>query len=300
MANDGSGEIAQQFIRRSIQTASQLIPNPFDAPDYCHFKEWNTRANGWGGRSYADQGNIRPTGDMTLYAIWEPDAPGFSLDVIDVTSGEHMSGGLIRLSATIEYGDYTEDWNYEDCYGGANYSGQGRTTIHAEAVPAENYRFIGWYSGVEEDAYRQTLTPVGACQSLDPEWSFVAEGDRTWTPVCAVFRYVSPAFGEADFTLPDDLTRVEDSAFEGIKAASVYVPDACTEIGDNAFKGCTSLTRIRLPMDLDFGIGNDAFKDCKTDPYTLEAGEVLVIYAPAGGYTQGWAEQHHILFVSEE
>ena len=391
VANNGTEETSEQAFPKNHLIAAALDPNPFDAPEYHHFKEWNTKADGLGGTSYADREKITPDADMTLYAIWEEDAhymlsfdanggsgtvdpvkvyspfkvtlpantlsltgcypngwddrpgtgyysspahedgseitltedrtlyahwgvnnPWFSVDVIDRIDWteepvlRHVSGGVVRLSAVFHYGNTTEEMVYADCQGGTNYTGMGDTAITLTAVPSENYEFVGWYAG-EQEAGGQTQTPVDLL-SEEPSWSFEATGNRTWTGCCAVFRFVPPAFSSAEFTLPDDLTRAEENAFEGIKAVSVYVPDSCEEIGAYAFKDCTSLLRIRLPQNCD--IDGSAFDGCRTDPAELgwneaeermeDCNSLLVICAPAGGSTQEWAEEHHILFAAEE
>ncbi len=49
-----------------------------------------------------------------------------------------------------------------------------------------------------------------------------------------------PDFETPDFVLPEGLTEVEESAFEGISADIVYVPDSCSSIGDYAFSNLLS------------------------------------------------------------
>ena len=98
----------------------------------------------------------------------------------------------------------------------------------------------------------------------------------------------APVFGQASFTLPAGLTVIGDSAFEG--DASITVVDAghCVSIGANAFKGCTGLVKIRLPKSC--AIDSTAFTGCGT----------VLVFAPAGGTTQDWADgQANIVFVEE-
>lgn len=64
------------------------------------------------------------------------------------------------------------------------------------------------------------------------------------------------------------------------------VLNTCTEIIAEAFKDCLKLCKICLPKNCE--IDDTAFDRCN-----------LVIYAPAGGTTQTWAEENRIIFIGE-
>ncbi len=85
---------------------------------------------------------------------------------------------------------------------------------------------------------------------------------------------------DPDFTLPEDLTIIEASAFEGIMASAVYVPNACTSIGAGAFAD-SAIQQIRLPQN------------CQIDPTAFDGCEnLMIIIVPSGGTSQTWAESY--------
>ena len=88
----------------------------------------------------------------------------------------------------------------------------------------------------------------------------------------------TPVFGTANFTLPADLTAIEESAFEGLTAMTVVDAGSVTSIGANAFKDCTALTWIRLS-------GN-----CTIDATAFDGCGTVYIFAPAGGDTEASCE----------
>ena len=71
-------------------------------------------------------------------------------------------------------------------------------------------------------------------------------------------------FGDPDYILPDDLTVIEEYAFESTPVSVVYIPDNCTNIGAWAFIHCENLTQIRIPAGCL--IHDEAFAEC---PQTL-------------------------------
>ena len=98
-----------------------------------------------------------------------------------------------------------------------------------------------------------------------------------------------PAFENPAFVLPEALTEIEESAFEGNTGIStVRVSDACETIGRNAFAGCTGLRQIRLPVN------------CAIDEHAFDGCEKVYVYAKAGGTTEAWCAEHdNCVFVEE-
>ena len=97
-----------------------------------------------------------------------------------------------------------------------------------------------------------------------------------------------PTLGTPDFTLPDDITRIEEYAFQDVGAHIVYIPDRCTEIGRYAFKDCASLRQIRIPAGC--AIGEFAFDGCKN---------LYVFSTPNSAAEQYCANHDNCTFVEE-
>lgn len=53
-----------------------------------------------------------------------------------------------------------------------------------------------------------------------------------------------------EVVIPDSVTEIGDSAFEGLNIKSVSIPDSVTRIGRNAFKGCPQLKTITIPKNV--------------------------------------------------
>ena len=74
---------------------------------------------------------------------------------------------------------------------------------------------------------------------------------------------------EEHIVLPDSVTSIGDSAFEGCKSLqSINIPDSVTSIGDYAFIECTSLQSINIPGSVT-SIGNNAFMWCESLKYII-------------------------------
>lgn len=94
-------------------------------------------------------------------------------------------------------------------------------------------------------------------------------------------------FGEADLTLPSSLQSIEESAFEGIEATSVYVPDSCTSIGAYAFKNA-AVTKIRIPEKCT--IADTAFEGCDS----------VEVFGTPGSAAEAFCDAHdNCIFVAE-
>ena len=67
---------------------------------------------------------------------------------------------------------------------------------------------------------------------------------------------------EADVTIPDGITAIHTSAFEGNKTIQyIHFPNTLEHIGDGAFNNCRNLRRVDFPDSLQV-IGGLAFRDC--------------------------------------
>ena len=63
--------------------------------------------------------------------------------------------------------------------------------------------------------------------------------------------------------LPEDLTKIEAGAFEGIDAEAVIIPDSCTEVGAGAFRNCLKLSYVSYKQGTL--IDDSAFERTVTD-----------------------------------
>lgn len=73
-------------------------------------------------------------------------------------------------------------------------------------------------------------------------------------------------------TLPDTITRIDDSAFQGCTILDeIIIPDKVTHIGAWAFYQCTSLTQINIPKNVR-NIGKRAFARCASvEKFSVDA-----------------------------
>ena len=94
---------------------------------------------------------------------------------------------------------------------------------------------------------------------------------------------------DADLVLPSGLTEIEEEAFEGISAESVYLQEGVLTIGARAFADCGSLLKIRIPKSVT-QIADDAFEGC---PLTLK------IYGVNDSEAKRFAKRVGISFANE-
>ena len=98
-----------------------------------------------------------------------------------------------------------------------------------------------------------------------------------------------PEFGTADFTLPENLTAIEENAFQAIAATAVEINPGCASIASQAFAGCTALEKVRIPDSIESAddIADDAFEGCG----------LLYLYGTAGGAAESYCNNHSDSFV---
>jgi len=86
--------------------------------------------------------------------------------------------------------------------------------------------------------------------------------------------------GIADLMLPESTRIVEDGAFEGIDARSVYIPDGCTLLSAHAFQDCRQLRAIRIPAG------------CAVDASAFDGCEDVTVFGALDSPAQHFCEVH--------
>ena len=66
---------------------------------------------------------------------------------------------------------------------------------------------------------------------------------------------------------PEDLTRIEANAFEGIDAEAIVVPAGCEYIGDRAFANCPNLVYVSYPESAT--LAGDPFAGSNVKTYNV-------------------------------
>jgi hypothetical protein len=137
------------------------------------------------------------------------------------------------------------------------------------------YVFAGWYlvTGSDPEILSDTAYDFNAPVTGDIVLKEV------WNP---------EAYGDPDFTLPDDISEIGEEAFAGADMCVVYIPDSCVAIGAGAFRDCGSLRQIRVPAAC--AIGENAFEGCAS----------LVIFGTPGSEAEHYCSAHdNCVFLAE-
>ncbi|MBQ8011618.1 MAG: leucine-rich repeat protein, partial [Oscillospiraceae bacterium] len=113
-----------------------------------------------------------------------------------------------------------------------------------------------------------------------------------------------------EFTLPEQLTTIEDRAFYGCdNLKNIHVSDTVSAVGDYAFQSCKSLTHIVFPKST-VSIGDSVFSGCDNLKGVYIPNEVCaialakstisetaILYGQPGSTTQDYAEEYGRIFV---
>lgn len=108
-----------------------------------------------------------------------------------------------------------------------------------------------------------SVTAIGSqafcgCEHLGSFYGKFATADHHCLADDGTLLGFAPA-GLADFTIPADITRIGECAFENcLRLLRITIPEGVTEIGDRAFAGCRCLNDIRIPQSVN-RIGKSAF-----------------------------------------
>ena len=120
--------------------------------------------------------------------------------------------------------------------------GKGVTSIGDKAFSGCNK-----LASIQIDENNQTYSSYSNC---------IYNKDETMFILCAN--------GLTEVTIPDSVTEIGGSAFEGCTSlTSITIPDSVTSIDSSAFAYCKSLTSVTIP-DSVTSIGKSAFKNCSS------------------------------------
>lgn len=193
---------------------------------------------------------------------------------------------------------------------GAFYGCDGLTAIEfPNSVTSIGYEAFYDCNGLTSVVIPSSVTEIGAgafaaCSNLaeikvaDGNQNFMIKDDCLYSKDVSTL-YWCPV-GKSAISIPNSVTKIEDSAFEECtRLTDIVIPNSVTEIGDNAFNNCQGLASLTLGSSVT-SIGELAFYCCyglkeivclmrtpvETDSFFEdfedEVYENAVLYVPAG------------------
>lgn len=149
----------------------------------------------------------------------------------------------------------------------------GLTSIDIpDSVTEINYYAFEGCTGLTSVTIPKSVISMGAnpfrnCSSLQE--IIVEEGNPGYKSIDgAVYNsrltifLIYPAGKEGAFEIPNSVTFISSSAFEGCTGlTSIDIPGSVTYIENSAFKGCTGLTSVNIPESVT-SINNSSFEGC--------------------------------------
>ena len=118
------------------------------------------------------------------------------------------------------------------------------------------------------------LAPFVDCQAMKAFYGKFASQDNRCLIVNDVLNSFAIGCGLTEYTIPDSVTEIGDSAFGYcLSLTGVTIPDSVTSIGKYAFCDCTSLTSITIP-DSVTEIGYKAFDGCSSQKKVYYGGDL--------------------------
>ncbi len=243
----------------------------FAAPAYAAEPEESA-----GGEVYSEAVEGEPASEVVIpiYIRNNPGLKGYTL--------QFFYDPAFMAPIEVERGDVLAEGNFND-----NIEGTTST---------ENSFKVVWNSGVESTengllfSIRFLLNPKAGGRS-DIQIGYDAgdtyNGDYEGVELDLSTIVVTTQGDSNILRLPEDIIRIEEYAFIGIKASAVYLPDTCTYIGNGAFSN-SSVKQIHIPADCV--LGEDVFDGC----------EKVIIYGKSGSEAESYCDAHtNCTFVEE-
>ena len=112
-----------------------------------------------------------------------------------------------------------------------------------------------------------SVTDIGgaafaSCNSLKAFYGKFASSDNRYLIVDGVLNSFATGCGATEYTIPNSVTSIGDSAFASCKSlTSITIPNSVTKIGEGAFSYCSKLTSVTIPNSVT-KIEKDAFEYC--------------------------------------
>ena len=229
------------------------------------------------------------TGEMASVRVYVSDAAHYILPRCFFTAPAGMAfdkwlynGEEIAVGSEISFEGnitLTAQWSRPEYSVQIDDEAHGEVTADPETAHAQDMVTL---TAVPDEGYKldelHVLNSAGQEIEVTNEnsaWHFTMPAEDVI--VKAVF--FPSAFGTPNFTMPENLTTIEESAFEGMTQMTIVDASHCTGISAYAFRD-TGLTQIRL-------LGT-----CEINDTAFYGLDLVYVFAPAGGKAETFCNTH--------
>lgn len=127
-----------------------------------------------------------------------------------------------------------------------------------------------------------TVDGNGLVNALSEGEAIITASNGSISTSCAVKVTARVVPSVAAWTLPANLTIIEEKAFMNLSMTEIVIPEQCESIGNGAFAECDELKYAFIPESVKF-IADDAFEGCNNLSFVCSADSYAVEYARGKG-----------------